>query len=146
VRVVTTIRASARTSPHCAALQHSALSAAPEQNPYSLHVRAPQQSQSDMQVEAAAELQACEQSQLGPIERAKCGDSEEFFVPMCGARVGFRFELRVLGVLGVGGMTHALPSLMTNVLPALPHAKRSARGVPMNAEPEAAAVWVLEST
>ena len=115
------------------------LSAAPEQKPYSLHVRAPQQSQSDMQVEAAAELQPREEIQLGPIERANCGENEEF-VPRCGAQFGFRFGL------GVGEMTHALPSLMTNVLPALPHAKRSARGVPMNAEPEAAAVWVLEST
>ena len=72
------------------------LSAAPEQKPYSLHVRAPQQSQSDMQVEAAAELQPREEIQLGPIERANCGENEEF-VPRCGAQFGFRFGL------GVGG-------------------------------------------
>ena len=41
---------------------------------------------------------------------------------------------------------HPLPSLMTNVLPALPHARRSARGVPMNAEPDAEAAWVFAST
>jgi hypothetical protein len=49
--------------------QHSTLSAAPEQNPNSLHVRAPQQSQSDMQVEAAAVLRAGEE---------KGGGSDEF--------------------------------------------------------------------
>ncbi len=43
-------------------------------------------------------------------------------------------------------VTHALPSLMTKVLPALPQERRRARGVPMKAEPGAAAVWVLEST
>jgi hypothetical protein len=41
------------------ACQQSELSAAPEQNPNWLHVRAPQQSQSEMQVEAAAVLQEC---------------------------------------------------------------------------------------
>ena len=49
-----------------------------------------------MQVEAAAELQPREEIQLGPIERANCGENEEF-VPRCGAQFGFRFGL------GVGG-------------------------------------------
>lgn len=44
------------------------------------------------------------------------------------------------------GRTHALPSLMTKVLPALPHDSRCARGVPMKSEPDAEAVWVFEST
>jgi hypothetical protein len=51
-----------------------------------------------------------------------------------------------LSTRDMGGGTHALPSLMTKVLPALPHDRRSARGEPMNAEPGAAAAWVLGST
>ena len=39
--------------------QHNELRADPVQKPYWLQVRAPQQSQSDMQVEAAAVLREC---------------------------------------------------------------------------------------
>lgn len=105
--------------------QHNELRAAPLQKPYWLQVRAPQQSQSDMQVEAAAVLREC--------------------VSMRGQKV-FKKFFKIARAQKKTRAAHPLPSLMTNVLPALPHARRSARGVPMNAEPDAEAAWVFAST